>query len=101
MQNYIPKILNFDWPQNGKFWYILWPFGLVFKYLVYICMSWQIGIFCDNLCSILPIYRFCMLNLKKSGTPATYMYVRRVFGSGLATSRFENKLCFLLLDARM
>jgi hypothetical protein len=38
-----PKIwVNFGGPCNGRYWYILWPFGLFYGNLVYFVAIWYI-----------------------------------------------------------
>jgi hypothetical protein len=39
-QTQSPKWLNFGGPQIGKFWYILWTFGIVFGHLGYFMTIW-------------------------------------------------------------
>jgi hypothetical protein len=50
---------------NGKYWYILWPFGIFYGHVEFLIAIWYI------LCSIFP--RFGMLQQQKSGNPGFYL----------------------------
>jgi hypothetical protein len=62
----IPIWLNFGGSCNGRCWYILWPLGIFYRNLVYICILWPFGILNDYLV-IFP--RFGILYKAKSGNP--------------------------------
>jgi hypothetical protein len=51
-------LINFGGSWKGKFWYILWPFGLFYghgKYFMAIwCILWSFGIF-SPFCYLVPI----------------------------------------------
>jgi hypothetical protein len=51
-----PKILiwvYYGGSCNGRYWYILWPFGIFYSHVVYFvdiwCILWLFGIFCPVL----------------------------------------------------
>jgi hypothetical protein len=41
-QTKIPIWVNFGWLYIGKCWYILWPFGIFYRHLVYFMAIWFI-----------------------------------------------------------
>jgi hypothetical protein len=67
----IPIWVNFGGNCKGRYWYILWPFGLLTPICYILC---PFGIFYGNL-----VYfsRFGMLHREKSGNPGPCRFVRR------------------------
>jgi hypothetical protein len=64
-QNKPPLLVHFGSPLNGKFWYLLWPFGML--YVWPIVLFWQFGNFGGHLLHCL---YFGILYQEKSGNPS-------------------------------
>jgi hypothetical protein len=77
-----PMWENFGGSRNGKFWYILLPFGIFYYHLVYFTAFENIlspfGIFCGHL-----VY-FCRLGIlhqEKSGNPGPSLKSKLCFAA--------------------
>jgi hypothetical protein len=76
----IPNWVNFGVSCNGRYWYILWPFGQ-FSAIWYIV--WHFGIFYGTLVYFMALWytyfpRFGIYHYEKSGSPVGYKKPQRI-----------------------